>query len=132
MPKGSHLDRKHQILAGMAPRPGRTRKAKADIAAEAEANGESLEEATLRLQRARADTEELDKRKRQIDIDIMTGRLITKDHAVDLAQKAVLRVVQILDLIPERLRDMLPPSAGEYCDALDTIIKEARKEIADG
>lgn len=132
MPKGSHLDHTHQVRSGMAPRPGRVTKAKADLVAVAEANGESLEEATLRLQRARADTEELDKRKRQIDIDVMTGRLITKDHAVDLAQKAVLRVVQILDLIPERLRDLLPPSAGEYCDTLDTLIKEARKEIADG
>lgn len=94
--------------------------------------GETLDEATLRLQRARADTEELDRQKRQLDLDVANGKLISKNEATDLAQAAVLRVCQILDLIPERLRDRLPPSLYHICAELDDVIRQARTEIAAG
>lgn len=121
--RGEHLSRSHQIAAALLPRPG-------SLKAEAVRKpGESLDEATLRLQVARADTEELDRQKRELELRKARGELVTKEEAVDLAQAAVLRVCQILDLIPERLRDRLPPELHAACDHLSDVIHEARTEI---
>lgn len=118
-------------MAGMQPRPGRKSSAKVQaLAASLPPSDESLEEATLRLQRARADTEELDKAKRQWDLDVAKGKYITKEAATDLAQAAVLRVCQILDIIPERLRDRLPPAQHGVCDVLAEVIYQARQEVS--
>lgn len=125
MPKGEHLTRAHQSLAGMRPRPGRGPSRK-----EVEAQRlptETMDEATLRLQIARADTEELDRKKRQLELDRARGELVTKDEAVDLAQAAVLRVCQVLDLLPERLRDL---GRQITLDDVDDAIRNARAEIA--
>lgn len=124
-------DRAHQVMAGMMPRPGRGGSAKVQaLAASLPPSDESLEDATLRLQRARADTEELDKAKRQWDLDVARGKYITKEAATDLAQAAVMRVCQILDIIPERLRDRLPPAQHGVCDALAEVIYQARQEVS--
>lgn len=135
MPQGENLTRGHQTRVGSRPRPGKIGAkgvAKTEIEEQARINGESLDEATLRLQVARADTEELDRQKRQLELDKAKGLLVTKDEAVDLAQQAVLRVVAILDLLPERLRDRLDPEHYEACDILDDIIRQARSDVADG
>jgi len=131
MPKGEHLTKAHQSAAGMRPRPGRGPSKKA-VAAVMAVTGETLEEATLRLQRARADTEELDRAKRQLELDVAAGKLVSRERAVDLAQQAVLRVCAILDLIPERLRDALPTHLHQACDYLDDVIRHARQEVARG
>lgn len=130
MPKGEHLDRSHQSLAGMRPRPGRRPSAAA--VASAKLPGETMDEASLRLQIARADTEELDRAKRALELDVARGELVTKSEAVDLAQEAVLRVVQILDMLPERMRARLPAHLHPACDEMDAIIREARAAVAAG
>lgn len=112
----------------MLPR-GSARSAVA-LAATLPPSDESLEDATLRLQRARADTEELDKAKRQWDLDVAKAKYVTKEAATDLAQAAVLRVCQILDIIPERLRDRLPSAQHGVCDALAEVIYQARQEVS--
>lgn len=131
MPKGEHLTRSHQSAAGMRPRPGRSKPSTA-TAEKARRPGETLDEATLRLQVARADTEELDRQKRELDLAVARGALVTKDEAVDIAQAAVLRVCQVLDLIPERLRDRAPTCPAEIPAILDEIIREARAQVASG
>lgn len=122
--RGDHLTRSHQVASAMAPRP-----VKASRAELQRKPGESLDEATLRLQVARADTEELDRQKRELELRKARGEVVTKEEAVDLAQAAVLRVCQILDLIPERLRDRLPPELHAACEHLSDVIHEARTEI---
>ena len=130
-PKGkkvSPVEKAQRQMAAMHPRTSKPNPGK--VAAEAEANGETLDQATLRLQRARADTEELDRQKRQLELDRARGLLVEKDEAVDLAQAAVLRVCQVLDLLPERLRDRLDPNDHHVCEVVDEVIREARTEVA--
>ena len=131
MPRGANLTDEHQRAAAMRPRPGQPGKT-VRAAQLIRLSNETLDEAILRLQIAKADTEELDKAKRQLDLDVAQGRLITIEEAVDTAQAAVLRVCQILDLIPERLRDRLQPAERHICEILDEIIHSARAEVADG
>lgn len=131
MPKGEHLDRAHQQRSSLLPRPG-SLKPSAGRAERERQDDESLEDATLRLQVARADTEELDRQKREMELGQARGLLVTKEEAIDLAQAAVLRVCQILDLIPEKLRDKLAPDQYAACDFLDQIITDARTEVANG
>lgn len=126
--RGENLTAAHQRAAGIRPRPGKSKPSPAAVAA-AKLPTETMDEASLRLQIARADTEELDRQKRQLDLDVARGALVTKEAAVDLAQAAVLRVVQILDLLPERARDLGRPVSPEDLDAL---IRAARQEIAAG
>ena len=122
--RGKHLTRSHQVASAMAPRPIRASRVEAE-----RKPGETLDEATLRLQVARADTEELDRQKRELELRKARGEVVTKEEAVDLAQAAVLRVCQILDLLPERLRDRLPPELHAACDHLADVIHEARTEV---
>lgn len=131
MPKGEHLDRAHQQRSSLMPRPGGLKPSSARAERERQED-ESLEDATLRLQIARADTEELDRQKREMELDQARGLLITKEESVDIGQEAVLRVCQILDLLPERLRDKLTPDQYCVCDFLEQIIIDARTDIASG
>jgi hypothetical protein len=126
--RGENLTAAHQRSAGIRPRPGKSRPSPAAVVA-AKRPDESMDEASLRLQIARADTEELDRQKRQHDLDLARGAVVTKEQAVDLAQAAVLRVVQILDLLPEKVRDLGHPPTPED---LEAIIRAARQEISGG
>jgi hypothetical protein len=130
MPKGEKLTQAHQTSAAMRPRPGR-KPSKQAVEAQ-RMSGETMDQATLRLQVARADTEELDRAKRDLELRQARGDLVTKDEAVDLAQAAVLRVCQILDLLPERLRDRSPTISAEILVAIDEIIRDARTQVASG
>lgn len=123
-PKGQKAGEKERA-ARMAPRAPRG-------AAKEKRPNETLDEATLRLQRARADTEELDRAKRQLELDKAQGLLVSKEEAVDITQQALLIVCQIFDMLPERLRDRLDPSQHNVCEILDDIIREARTEVANG
>ena len=119
--KGPLNEKEHaQRLAPRSPRG----------AAKEKRPNESLDEATLRLQIARADTEELDRQKRQIEIDKAKGLLVSKEAAVDLAQQALLRASQVFDMLPEKLRDKLEPSQHYLCEIVDDIIRECRSEVA--
>ena len=132
MPSGEHLSKSHQTRVGSRPRPGRIGVGGMRQAAieEQRKPGETLDEATLRLQVARADTEELDRQKRQLELDKLRGAVVSKEDAVDLAQQAVLRVVAILDMIPEQLRDRLDPSHHFVCEILDALLRDARTKVA--
>jgi hypothetical protein len=123
---GSNLTKEHQQSAGRKLRPKRIPK---KAVAAAQLSDETFDEAALRYQRARADTTELEREKRQLELDVARGKLVTRDEAVDLAQAAVLRVVAILDRLPERARDLgHAPSPEE----LEAIILECRSEVARG
>ena len=155
MPSGDNLDSKHQSRVGSRPRPGRIgakHKSKERILAEApppdptedleitdgvmSINQETLDAATLRLQIARANAQEEDAAKKRIELDALRGKMMTKEQAVDLSQAAVLAVVAILDLLPERIRMRIDAGAmlsrDEFCAILDDEIREARQKVADG
>lgn len=134
MPQGENFTRAHQMAAAQRPRTSRGNKNKSSANAKpsvdplvSRISGETMEEASLRLQQARADTEELDRQKRELELARERGALVSKEEAVDLAQAAVLRVCQVLDLLPERLRDLGRPVT---LDDVDDAIRAARAEIA--
>lgn len=127
MPRGAHLTSAHQTSAAMRPR---ARKPSAREAEQAMEPGETMDQASLRLQRARADTEELDRAKRQLELDIASGALIPKERAVDVARGAIYRLCALMEQIPERMRDRLPQHLHEACDVIDDIVYELRVEAA--
>ena len=133
MPRGENLDRTHQVNAGKRPRAGRigAKGAPKEVIEELAAQfGESLDAATLRLQIAKANTQELEEKKRRQDLDVSRGLLVSKQEAVDLAQSCLLRAAQVFDMIPERLRDRLDPGDHHVCELLDDIIRESRTEVS--
>lgn len=124
----NEAERSQRQMAAMHPRtPGPSASAKEEAAVKF---GESLDAATLRLQIARANTEELDQQKRQLELDKAKGALVSKDAAVDLAQACLLRAATVFDMLPERLRDRLDPSLHHVCDVVDEIIRDCRTEVA--
>ena len=155
MPRGENLDHKHQVRSATKPRPsklGARGMKKSRVLAEAPPpdptedleikdgvmtiDQETLDAATLRLQIARANAQEEDAAKKRIELDALRGKMMTKEQAVDLAQAAVLAVVAILDLLPERIRMRIDAGAtmarDEFCAILDDEIREARQKVADG
>ena len=133
MPRGENLDRTHQVNAGKRPRAGRigAKGAPKEVIEElATQFGESLDAATLRLQIAKANTQELEETKRRQDLEVARGLLVSKADAVDLAQACLLRAATVFDMLPERLRDRLDPSLHHVCDLVDDIIRECRQEVA--
>lgn len=121
MPKGEHFDSKHQSAAAMAniaPRAPRG-------AAKARKPNESLEEASLRLQRARADTEELDARKRQVELEAMQRRLIPASDAQDAIERAHLAWVAELEQLSTAVCTAIGVSMPlEHREAARRIINE--------
>lgn len=125
--QGKNLDRTHQRKAGSRPRvriPGPS-----DIVRDP---NETLDAAVLRYQQARADTEQLDAAKRQLELDLARGKLLTIEEHVDQGQAAMQRVCQLLDLLPERLRGKLSPEQCPILSFLEDIIHQARIDVADG
>jgi len=104
MPAGSNLTVEHQRRAGAMPRvklpQGAARKANPN---------ESLEDATLRLQQAKADTETLDAQKRELDLAVARGKLIPVSTARDNLEREHLRWVAELDQLPHSVASVLPP-----------------------
>lgn len=139
MPKGEHLKTAHQVAAAMKPRTSgkRARERAAKIEAEtgpvdAPESEEDLEAATLRLQIARANKEEWDTKRKRLDYEKERAKLITKDEAIDLSQAVALKMVTILDVLPERVRDRLPPGKDRdaFIDELEEVIAQAREDMA--
>ena len=133
MPRGENLDRTHQTKAGKRPRPGRIGAkgaSKESIEELAARHNESLDAATLRLQIAKANTQELEEKKRRQDLDVSRGLLVSKEQAIDLAQSCLLRASTVFDMLPEKLRDRLPATEHHICELVDDIIRECRDEVS--
>jgi len=100
----SHLTVEHQKRAASFPRVklpmGAARKANPD---------ESLEDATLRLQQAKADTESLDAQKRELELSQLRGSLIPAATARDNLEAEHLRWVAELEQLPHACASSLPP-----------------------
>jgi len=126
MPKGEHFDKPHQQAAGMANiRPRKLRNVAKLVgpppppdapAEEHETYEQKMADATLRLQRARAETEELDASKRQVELDALCKRLIPAEDARDALEAMNLEwvaeleqlstsVVQGLATVPASVRE---------------------------
>ncbi len=101
MPKGEHFDRSHQVAAASRPR--------IRIGAGRANPGESLDDAVLRYQQAKADTEQLDAEKRALDVAKMRGDLIPADDARDEIEATHLAWVAELDQLPHSVASSLPP-----------------------
>ena len=130
MARGQNLTNEHQRKAAMAPRP---RKPTQASAARNRKPKETMEEASLRLQPLVRTLEELDKEKRQLEIDQKRGLLILKEEAVDLAQAAIMEACKVFDLFPEQVRDRLPEELLSYgdtiCDIIENEVRIARTEV---
>ena len=105
--KGANLTINHQRAAGrrnVGPRiPGRSavaRKANPD---------ESLDDATLRLQQAKADTEQLDAEKREVELAALRRELIPAPDARDAIEAVHLQWVAELEQLPHSVATALPP-----------------------
>jgi len=134
MPRGENLDRTHQVNAGKRPRAGRigakSASNKGVVEELAARYNESLDAATLRLQIAKANTQELEEKKRRQDLDVSRGLLVSKEQAIDLAQSCLLRASTVFDMLPEKLRDRLPATEHHICELVDDIIRECRDEVS--
>lgn len=105
MPQGSNLTAAHQAAAGrrnIYPRtPGASRVKPSP--------NESMEDATLRLQQAKADTEELDAEKRSEELAVLRRELIPAAEARDAAEAIHLQWVAELEQLPHSVATALPP-----------------------
>lgn len=108
MPKGEHLTREHQRAAAIRPRGPRVPRP-SDLDPADHGEGESMDEALLRFQQAKADTEQLDAEKRALDVSRMRGDLIPADEARDEIEATHLRWVSELDQLPHSVASSLPP-----------------------
>lgn len=111
-----HLTSEHQSRAGRMPRirlPNGARQANPD---------ESIEEATLRLQQAKADTEELDAQKRELELAALKGSLVPAAAARDNLEAEHLRWVAELEQLPHSVSAALPP---EIVASVRDVIRSA-------
>lgn len=126
--RGANLTPDHQRRAGSFPRvrlptPKKTKP------------GESLEEATLRLQQAKATTEELDAEKRELELATLRGALIPAEDARDSLEAEHLRWVSELEQLPHSVVASLPPEVpSSLRDVIRTAVESqcvaVRKRIA--
>jgi hypothetical protein len=133
MARGENLTPAHQSLAGrknIYPRlpSGVDRRANPD---------ESLEDATLRLQQAKADTEQLDALKRQLELDTLKGTLVQAAQVRDNLEAEHLRWVSELDQLPHACTLALPPEIpASMRDQIRSTIEAqcllVRQRIANG
>ena len=132
MPKGSNLTAEHQAAAGRMnyrPRiPGGRAQANPD---------ESMEDASLRLQQAKADTEQLDAQKREVELAVARGVLIPVATAKDNLEREHLRWVSELEQLPHTVASSLPPEIPESTrELLRSVIESEcmalRRRFANG
>jgi predicted RNase H-like HicB family nuclease len=110
------------------PRPNRAIGATIKEAERERKPGETLEEAVLRLQIAKADTEELDKQRRQIEIDKIRGDLVTKEQAKEVAEEVLHAAIREAEKMPSMIRAALA-SNRDLVNHLDTICGEVERQI---
>lgn len=70
---------------------------------------ESLEEATLRLQQAKADTEELDAERREVELAVLRRDLMPASDVRDSLEAVHLQWVSELEQLPHSVATALPP-----------------------
>jgi hypothetical protein len=143
MPKGEHLSTDHQRAAAMANiRPRKLRGVSKivgppppqDAPADEHASYEQkMADATLRLQRARAETEELDASKRQVELDALCRRLIPAEESRDSIEAMnlewVAEVEQMSTAVVQALVE-LPASIREQVrDAINAEASAIRKRL---
>ena len=97
---------------------------------------ETLEEATLRLQQARADTESLDATKREIEIQKLKGSLVEVSDVRDEMERLHLAWVAELEQIPQAAIGELPGTLAASLHqtiraAIESACTAARNRIAD-
>ena len=103
MPQGENLTGAHQRRAASRPRAGKVPPTVQP------ASGESLDDAILRYQRAKADTEGLDAEKRALDVARLRGDVIPADDARDELEATHLRWCAELDQLPHAVAASIPP-----------------------
>ena len=128
MPKGDNLTSTHQRHAASRPRPS---KVPASVQAGPD---ETLDEAVLRFQQAKADTEGLDAEKRAIDIARMRADLIPAADAREEIEATHQRWVEEFQSLPQVVASLIPPevpaSVREQIRALvETACLAARARI---
>ena len=107
MPRGSHFTPAHQSAAGHKNIHPRTPGGK-QVAAKAKSS-ETLDAATLRLQQAKADTEELDAEKRREELAVLRRGLIPEAESRDAAEAIHLQWVAEIEQLPHSVATSLPP-----------------------
>jgi hypothetical protein len=122
MPRGKHLTAEHQKDAGSRPR---LKLSSAPPKKEAPLlTRDDWEQSKYRYERARAELAEIER-------DKALGKLVDKDHAVDLAQQAVIRVCERMDRAIEEVRAALPPAVRDRAATIvRDAIMEARRDVS--
>ncbi len=106
MGRGEHFTTDHQRRSASFPRGPRGANATTVISP---GPGETMEEAMLRYQQAKADTESLDAEKRAIDVARARKELIPVADAQDEIEATHLAWVAGLDQLPHIVASSLPP-----------------------
>lgn len=120
MPKGDNLTGEHQRRAASRPRAG---KVPSTVQPE---GGETLDEAVLRYQQAKADTEELDAEKRALDVARLRGELIPAEDARDEIEATHLRWCAEVDQLPHAVASSIPPEVpASVREQIRTLVETA-------
>lgn len=127
MAQGSNLTSEHQAKAGRAnagiPRVARVPRSDSLIPRNPE---ESLEEAVVRYQRAKATNEELDSIKLDLAIKRESGELIPANDSIDSMEALNLRWVAELEQLPHSVATDLPAEiAGIVREQVRTAVENA-------
>ena len=145
MPKGEKLTKEHQSRSAMqniAPRLPRGAKQEVgpppppDAPEDAKATYEQeLSAATLRLQKARADTEELDAQKRQVELDVLKRKLVPVPETVDALERLhlawVAELEQLSTAVCQSLRHLPGDTIERVREAVNAEVHAIRNRIAD-
>jgi hypothetical protein len=146
MPKGEHLDSRHQSAAALAnikPRAPRGAKKIAGAppppdapAKDHESYEAKMADATLRLQQSRAATESLDAEKRQVELDVLRRKLMPVADVVDTIEQSHLRWIAELEQLSTAVCTavrQLPASLVETVrSAINAEVHAIRERIGGG